>query len=401
MQPAAMAEARQVHDRIWVSTGLSHSYMIRTDDGRVIVNTGMGFESPIHKRNFDAVDDSPTRAMIFTQAHPDHVGGAGHFGEPDTEIIAQSGNAEHLAQDARIAQYRKDRSDFAFADTVRDGAIAILQEFGSLPDQAIPTPTITFEDRHEMTIGGVDFELIATPGGETFESLVVWLPQYEVALCGNLFSALTGHIPNLVTLRGDRYRQPLMFIDSLERVRALRAETLLVGHHGPIVDADYIDTELCRVRDATQWVHDRTVDAMNSKESLWELMNQIELPEELEIGEGYGMVSWDVRAIWEQYAGWFKHESTTELYGSPRSSIDAEMVELAGGADPVAQRAREATDDGDHVRAIHLAEAALGVDPTHHIARRVMRDAHQDLLARSENFWLSSWLRHQITLFAQ
>ncbi|MCH7789849.1 MAG: hypothetical protein IH940_10465 [Acidobacteria bacterium] len=70
MQPAAMAEARQVHDRIWVSTGLSHSYMIRTDDGRVIVNTGMGFESPIHKRNFDAVDDSPTRAMMVSSVAP-------------------------------------------------------------------------------------------------------------------------------------------------------------------------------------------------------------------------------------------------------------------------------------------------------------------------------------------
>jgi alkyl sulfatase BDS1-like metallo-beta-lactamase superfamily hydrolase len=401
MQPASMAEARQVHDRIWVSTGLSHSYMIRTDDGRVIVNAGMGFESPVHKRNFDAVDDSPTRALIFTQAHPDHVGGADHFAEDGTEIIAQAGNAEHLAQDARIAQYRIDRSDFAFADTVRNGAIAILDEFGSLPDQASPTPTITFEDHHEMTIGGVEFELIATPGGETFESLVVWLPQYRVALCGNLFSALTGHIPNLVTLRGDRYRQPLMFIDSLERVRSLGAEMLLVGHHGPITGADYIDAELGRVRDATAWVHDRTVEAMNSRESLWELMNTIELPDELKVGEGYGMVSWDVRAIWEQYAGWFKHESTTELYGSPREVIDAELVELAGGPDPVALRARTATDDGEHVRAIHLAESALAANPDHTAARAVMLDAHSALLAESENFWLNSWLAHQITLFEQ
>ena len=229
MLPAALPEARRVHDRIWVSTGLSHSWLITTDDGRVIVNTGMGFESPVHKRNFDAVDDSPTRAIIFTQAHPDHVGGADHFREDGTELIAQAGNAEHLEQDARIAAYRQHRSDFAFADTVRDGAIRILKEFGGLPDQASPTPTITFDDRYELTVGGVDLELLATPGGETFESLVVWLPRERVAICGNLFSALTGHIPNLVTLRGDRYRNPLQFIESLERVRALGAEMLLVS----------------------------------------------------------------------------------------------------------------------------------------------------------------------------
>ena len=98
MLPAAMPEARQVHERIWVSTGLSHSWLITTDDGRVIVNTGMGFESPVHKRNFDAVDDSATRAIIFTQGHTDHVGGADHFREEGTELIAQAGNAEHLEQ---------------------------------------------------------------------------------------------------------------------------------------------------------------------------------------------------------------------------------------------------------------------------------------------------------------
>ena len=398
MLPAAMPEARQVHDRIWVSTGLSHAWLITTGDGRVVVNTGMGFESPVHKRNFDAVDGSPTRAIIFTQAHPDHVGGADHFREDGTELIAQAGNAEHRAQDARLDAYRKHRSDFAFADTVRDGAIRILEEFGSLPDQASPTPTITFDDRLELTYGDVELELLATPGGETFESSVVWLPAERVAIVGNLFSALTGHIPNLVTLRGDRYRNPLQFIESLERVRGLGAEMLLVGHHGPIVGADYIDRELRRLRDATQWVHDRTVAAMNGGESLWELMQTIELPDDLRVGEGYGKVSWDVRAIWEQYAGWFKHESTTELYGSPRREIDAELVDLAGGPDPVVDRARAANDAGEHVRAIHLAETAAAADPGHAGARAVLLDAHRALAALSDNFWLSSWLDHRVSV---
>lgn len=396
MQPAEMKAAHQVHDRIWMSAGLTNTYLVSTDDGRVIIGSGMGFESPVHKRNFDAVDPSPTRAIVFTQGHPDHVGGADHLREEGTELIAQSGNAEHLAQDARLAGYRQDRSNFAFAKSVRDGAIRILEEFGALPDQASPTPTTTFDERLELTIGGIDFVFISTPGGETYESLVVWLPQWKVALCGNLFSALTGHIPNLVTLRGDRYRQPLMFVDSVDRVLALGAETLLVGHHGPIVGAEYIDVELRRIRDATAWVHDRTVDGMNSGTPLWELMATVELPPELRVGEGYGKVSWDVRAIWEQYAGWFKHESTTELYGSPRETIDTELVELAGGPDPVATRARSAVDAGDHIRAIHLAECALRADPTHQVARGVMLDCHRILLAESENFWLSSWLQHQI-----
>ena len=34
-------------DDIWMSPGLSNSYLLPTDEGRVIINTGMGFEGPL------------------------------------------------------------------------------------------------------------------------------------------------------------------------------------------------------------------------------------------------------------------------------------------------------------------------------------------------------------------
>jgi alkyl sulfatase BDS1-like metallo-beta-lactamase superfamily hydrolase len=125
-------------------------------------------------------------------------------------------------------------------------------------------------------------------------------------------------------------------------------------------------------------------------------MDEITLPPELEVGEGYGKVSWDVRAIWELYTGWFKHESTTELYGSPRRSVDAHLVELAGGADAVAGRAAELLSGDDPVGAIHLAEVALSVEPHHAGARAAMLTAHRRLRAEETNFWLASWLDKEI-----
>ena len=44
-----------------------------TDAGRVVVNTGMGFEAPVHKRNYDAVSTAPIRYILLTQGHVDHV----------------------------------------------------------------------------------------------------------------------------------------------------------------------------------------------------------------------------------------------------------------------------------------------------------------------------------------
>jgi alkyl sulfatase BDS1-like metallo-beta-lactamase superfamily hydrolase len=107
-------------------------------------------------------------------------------------------------------------------------------------------------------------------------------------------------------------------------------------------------------------------------------------------------VSWDVRAIWENYAGWFHHRSTTELYPFDPSPAQADLVELAGGADAVVRRAGERLHADEPLQAIHLAEIALRSDPDHAGAREVFVRAHEALLARSENFWETSWLRRQI-----
>jgi len=225
--------------------------------------------------------------------------------------------------------------------------------------------------------------------------MVVWMPERGVCFAGNLFSALFGHFPNLVTIRGDRYRDALRFVDSLDRVLALEPELLLVGHHGPIEGRAQIRAELERLRAAVLYVHDETVKGMNDHKDPYTLMQEIELPPELQVGEGYGKVSWSVRAIWENYAGWFHHRSTTELYSQAPTAVYADLVELAGGPEALARRAREKLAAGLPVEAIHLAEVALHAEPLHRGALEASLAAHEQLDSESENFWLSSWLRKQ------
>ena len=206
IQPASQPEAQKLNDFIYLSEGLSNSYLITTPAGRIVINTGMGFEAPVHKRNFDAVDDSPVRYIFLTQGHVDHVGGVDLFREEGTELVTHANNQPHQADDGRIAAFRASRSAFAFADAIAR-AWTYIQEHvgGGIPAQSRPIPDITFDDRYELELGGVRMELLSTPGGETTDSMVIWLPDHEVCFCGNLFSALFGHFPNLVTVRGDRY----------------------------------------------------------------------------------------------------------------------------------------------------------------------------------------------------
>ncbi len=398
IKPASAPAALPVGDRIWVSPGLSNSYLLTTDDGRVVINTGMGFEAPIHRANFDAVDPSPVRYIVLTQGHYDHVGGVDVLRDEGTEIVTQANWALWRDDNERLERFRSSNAAFAWIDAIM-AAFDYARERGGgadAPAQARPEPTIVFDDGYDFTVGGRRFELLATPGGETTDSLVVWLPDEGVCLCGNVFGALFGHIPNLVTMRGDRYRDAHTFIESVETVRRLRPEVLLTGHFDPIVGADVIDAELVRLRDAVLFVHDRTVEGMNDGVDVQTLMRDIVLPPELEVGQGYGKVSWDVRAIWETYAGWFHHDSTTELYPFDASPAQAELVELAGGADAVLGRAQARTAAGEPLIAIALAEAVLAAEPNHPDARAAMVAAHEVLLAESTNFWETSWLRRQI-----
>ncbi len=393
------ANAVRVAEHVWLSEGLSNSYLVVTGEGRVVINTGMGHEAPVHKDLFDAVDSSPVRYILLTQGHVDHVGGVDWFREPGTQLVAQQANEACQADDARIAAFRIRRSWPFWADAISKAGAGLRRrpEGERQPVQSQPVPDVTFDDRYSFELGGTRFELYSTPGGETLDSAVVWLPERRIAFVGNLFSALFGHFPNLVTIRGDRPRSALAFVDSANRVLSLEPEVLCTGHFEPIEGARAIRREVERVRDAVQYVHDAVVAGMNEGADVETLMAAIRLPDDLEVGEGYGKVSWGVRAIWEGYAGWFHARSTTELYPVRADDAYPAVVALAG-ADVLAESSGRELASGHPERALHLAEMVLAADPVHRGALEASRSAHQALLERAggANFWEVGWLRHRI-----
>ncbi|WP_378741034.1 MBL fold metallo-hydrolase [Nocardia brasiliensis] len=391
----ATGPATPVADGIWMSEGLSNSFLVTTTAGRVIINTGMGFEAPQHLRAYAAVAPGRTRYILLTQGHVDHVGGVDTLCEPGTTVIAHRANAACQADDARIAAFRARRSYPFFAEAMSAAARA-ARPGDPAPVQSTPTPDIAVDDTYAFELGGTRFELLSTPG-ETVDSLTVWLPQRRIAFVGNLFGALFGHFPNFNTIRGDRVRDPLQFIASADRVLALKPELLCVGHFAPIHGAEVIRAEITKVRDAVRYVHDAVVRAMNDGTDVHTLMRELRLPEHLCVGEGYGTVAWAVRAIWELYAGWFHAGSTTELYGIPARDAHPALVAVAG-ATALVHAADDALRQGLPLRAVQLAEVVLTAEPDNHAALRVFRDAH--ILLRDEhrgaNFWLHRWLELSI-----
>jgi hypothetical protein len=103
-------------------------------------------------------------------------------------------------------------------------------------------------------------------------------------------------------------------------------------------------------------------------------------------------------AIWEEHAGWFRYESTTELYDVPPSAVWSDVVELIGGTAPLVERADSHTQARRPLQALHLTDVVLAHSPHDADALRVKQTALNQLLTASgrENHSEVQWLEQQI-----
>lgn len=82
----------KVTDGVWVAVGFSNanSVLIEGEGGSIVVDTTSDVEDArAVKAEFAKVTTAPVRAIIYTHAHPDHIGGGAVFaGNDRPEILA-------------------------------------------------------------------------------------------------------------------------------------------------------------------------------------------------------------------------------------------------------------------------------------------------------------------------
>jgi glyoxylase-like metal-dependent hydrolase (beta-lactamase superfamily II) len=375
---------------LWESRGVGNSYLVTTPEGDVLVNAGTLPDGKRGRELFAKVSNGPVRYIVLTQSHANQCDAVEVFKTPENKLVTHRTWTEGRAYAAALRPYYGRRGRKLW------GAITATAAEPGPPPRDFP-PDILVDDRFAFELGGRRFEALSTPGGETRDALVVWMPDERIAIVGNLFGPIFGHQPNLNTIRGDKPRWALKYIESAKRVRDLGAELLLTGHEA-IEGAETIRAGIGKLIDSTQWLHDATVAGMNAGKDLHALMREVRPPPELTLGEGHGKVAWNVRAIVAEYAGWFNYDYTTELYDVPRSAVAGDLVALAGGAGRLAARARERLAAGEPVEAMHLLEVALDAEPDDAEARAVKRDVLQALLDRAGGINLSEtmWLRSEL-----
>lgn len=388
---AGQTEALRISDNIWQATGFGNTFMVTTPEGNVIIDTSSAGPAQTHLKLLKARSAAPVKYIILTHAHGDHTGGIPLWREDGTHIIAQKNHVEFMNYQARLNGFFAVRNQAQFGSTVGAGVTGRPTPVWPGNYGAKIWPDTLFDDYYEFTLGGIRFQVFATPG-ETPDHLSVFIPQWKVAFTGDNYYE---SFPNMYTLRGTEPRWALDYVHSLDKVMSWDPEIVLPSHGQPIRGNAEIKQKLTRSRNAIQYVHDEVVKGMNAGKDVYTLMREIHLPDNLIVGEGYGKLTWSIRGIYEGYAGWFDMNPAT-IYETNPTAIYPDLVKLAGGPDAVARLASEKITANQAVEALRLTDAALAADPNHKASLETKLKALEYLKRSSKNSNELGWLDFSI-----
>ena len=351
-------EVDEVVPGVFRASGVANTFVITTSEGNVIFDTGLVIQASEQIRQLKATlgDFEPVK-IVLSHSHADHVGGTRLWSGETTELIAHEEFEEEQRYLTELNPYLHQRNRTLFPWIPETPRTLPGMDFRGL----IPDVRVDDDIPYTFTLGGRRFEVHATPGAEGADNVVLWLPDDKVLLTGDFFGPQFPQFPNLFTMRGEKMRKPVEYVNSIDHLLNLEIETLLPSHLDPVRGADGIRAGMIKIREAVDFVHSTTVAGMNSGKSLSELMREIRLPERLLLSETHGKVSWAVKSIWEYYATWFHFDRTSELYATPQSAV---LGDLAGiiKADAALSLVREKLQRNEPEQALLLLELFEGFD---------------------------------------
>jgi alkyl sulfatase BDS1-like metallo-beta-lactamase superfamily hydrolase len=382
--------------RCAIDYDLANLAMIKVDGGYVAIDAGARPETTRQiAGEWEHVAGGPIKALIYTHSHPDHIGGADGFRLEGVPIWAHSRFMDELADMQLLpnATFFRGVRQFGSALPVE---VALSSGIGppfrgvdvSLPPLHIPT--MTFERTEELVIGGRPMILRSSPG-ETHDHLSVWLPEQKLLFAGdNIYKAF----PNLYTFRGMSARPVRQWIETLDEMRLLRPEVLVLGHTASIQGAERIYALLTDYRDAIAFVHDSVIRGINAGKPPNQLAREIRLPPHLAdqpfLQEHYGTIAASVRGVYTGYMGWFDGDAAN-VDPEPMSEVGAWLVEELGGKKEVLRRIDVAMEKRDLRKALWLCRMLSGYAPDCNETREVKALALERISESCDNPIVRNW----------
>jgi alkyl sulfatase BDS1-like metallo-beta-lactamase superfamily hydrolase len=403
---------RKIHkvgDNVYSAVGWStcNTIMVVGTDGVIIVDTGSEIQSAREvAAEFRKITDKPVRAVIYTCFHLDHISGVkGHVSVEDMK----SGNVAVISHETLLANVIKQAGTIAPILGPRTaynfGAILVGADIEAMNNGTGPVlrwggevsfiaPTRTFAKTLEITVAGVAMNLIHVPS-EAADEIAIFLPDSKILLSAEVIPAQ--HFPALHTLRGEAFRDPRDWYQSIDILRRFKAAAMVPSHGLPVIGTDTVEEVLRNYRDAIQYVHDQTVRQMNKGLTPDQLVQVVKLPPHLTnyrpwMQEFFGSVTQSVRGIYQGYLGWFEGDPVA-LSPLPKADRARRELELMGGRDRALAAASKAFEDGETQWAAELATRLIHVNLDDKAARQLKAAAFRKLgYAQINAIWRNWYL---------
>jgi alkyl sulfatase BDS1-like metallo-beta-lactamase superfamily hydrolase len=343
--------------------------------------------------------DKPVTAVIYTHSHVDHYGGVrGVLSDDDIRrglrIIAPEGFLEAAVSENILAGNAMGRrATYMFGSLLPRGPRGHVDSgLGKATSQGAvslvpPTESIAATGTHH-TIDGVEIVYQLTPDTEAPAEMNFYFPQFR-ALC--MAENCTCHLHNLYTPRGAQVRDAKgwsRYIGEAIRLFASEADVEFASHHWPRWGSARIVDFLTKQRDLYKFIHDQTLRLANHGLTPIEIGETLRLPPSLaaewHTRSYYGTLNHNSKAVYQRYLGWFDG-NPARLFPHPPVEAGKRYVDLAGGADALLAKAREAFDEGDYRWVAELVNHLVFAEPDNIAARNLQADALEQLGYQAES----------------
>jgi glyoxylase-like metal-dependent hydrolase (beta-lactamase superfamily II) len=238
------------------------SYLIRHNDGAVLIESGPGstlpaLEAALAKENLSPRDITH---VLLTHIHLDHAGAAGWLAKQGAQIYVHPNGAPHLINPEKL-----------IASATRIYGDKMDQLWGEIlpvPENQLTVPN----DAEEIVIGTLHFLPVNTPGHAEHHYSYLF---EDVCFCGDVGGV---RIPGYVYLRAPMPPPELHFgrwRESIARLKSLKFQRIAPTHFGIFDDATWQLAEMDKaLTDVEKWLEivmsrEPSIEDLRESFSIW------------------------------------------------------------------------------------------------------------------------------------
>ncbi len=372
---------------VWCIGGysLANTTVIEAEDGLIVYDTGDTKEEAEHIREaIKKISDKPVKVIIYSHSHyalgagalvdnPDDVLIIGHPKVNETVESSLKGGGSPSAI-PEVGPRMTSRLLIQFNNFLPskgpDAALSGKLEMGK-PIAFLPANR-TVEDGEILDVLGIKMQFFTKYLSDDY-NLTVYVPEKGLVM-NNFFWPGT---PNIYTLRGGVYRDPLIWRDGLKVIRDLKPEILASTHTRAIVGKDEVMKRLTGYMDQVTLTFDQTLRGILGGLTPDEIRHRIHIPGHMrkipENAQSYGETIHFPAAIYQYVIGWFDGDVTKLFKIAPREEAER-MVELIGGREKVISAAQAALEQKAYAWGAQVIQYAYLLDPTDQAVRQMKAD---------------------------